>query len=113
VDDDDLAVCLTAAIGGDEVRFAAVWRSLQPALLRYLRVLVVGAAEDVASETWLQVARDLGAFDGDLRSFRVWLFRIARNRVWTSFAVRGGGERSRANRLTSTTSWSGMSLTRW
>ena len=80
VDDDDLAVCLNAAVGGDEVGFAAVWRSLQPALLRYLRVLVGGAAEDVASETWLQVARDLRAFDGGLPSFRVWLFRIARNR---------------------------------
>jgi RNA polymerase sigma-70 factor, ECF subfamily len=80
VDDDDLAVCLAAAIGGDTVGFAAVWRSLQPALLRYLRVLVGGMAEDVASETWLQAARDLSSFDGDLPSFRVWLFRIARNR---------------------------------
>src|SRR5215469_8038878 len=80
VDDDHLAECLTEAVEGDEVGFAAVWRSLQPALLRYLRVLVGGMAEDVASETWLQAARDLTAFRGDLPSFRVWLFRIARHR---------------------------------
>jgi DNA-directed RNA polymerase specialized sigma24 family protein len=109
-DEDDLAVCLIAAGGGDEVGFAAVWRSLQPAVLRYLRVLVGGAAEDVASKTWLQAARDLGSFEGGLRSFRVWLFRIARHRVWMSFGVRGGG-RSRVNRRTSTTSWCKTSRT--
>jgi RNA polymerase sigma-70 factor, ECF subfamily len=49
-------------------------------LLRYLRVLVGRAAEDVASETWLQAARDLASFEGGLPVFRVWLFRIARHR---------------------------------
>jgi RNA polymerase sigma-70 factor (ECF subfamily) len=39
------------------------------------------AAEDVASETWLQVVRDLPRFAGDATAFRVWLFRIARNRA--------------------------------
>jgi RNA polymerase sigma-70 factor (ECF subfamily) len=53
---------------------------LQPALLRYLRVVVGDAAEDVASETWLQAARDLHGFSGDLTAFRVWLFRIGRHR---------------------------------
>lgn len=80
MDDDDLAVALRAAAAGDEVGFAAVWRSLQPALLRYLGVLVGGMAEDVASETWLQAARDLSSFRGEPSAFRVWLFRIARHR---------------------------------
>jgi RNA polymerase sigma-70 factor (ECF subfamily) len=80
LNDEDLADALTAAAGGDEAGFANLWRTLQPALLRYLRVVVGGAAEDVASETWLQVARDLPGFDGEPRAFRVWLFRIARNR---------------------------------
>ncbi len=44
--------------------------------------MVVGeGADDVASETWLQVARDLGGFDGGATAFRVWLFRVARNRA--------------------------------
>jgi RNA polymerase sigma-70 factor (ECF subfamily) len=79
--DDELARALTAAIGGDEAGFAILWRTLQPAVLRYLRVVVGDAAEDVASETWLQAARDLERFDGDPSDFRAWLFRIARHRA--------------------------------
>src|SRR5206468_2909339 len=30
---------------------------------------------------WLQVARDIATFRGDIVAFRVWLFRIARNRA--------------------------------
>jgi len=88
--DDDLAGALRAAIAGDEAGFAVLWRSLQPAVLRYLRVVVGEAAEDVASETWLQAARDLHRFEGGLPAFRGWLFRIARHR--------GIDERRRATR---------------
>jgi RNA polymerase sigma-70 factor (ECF subfamily) len=80
VDGGDLADALIAARNGDVAGFEALWLALQPAVLRYLRVVVGEAAEDVASETWLQAARDLGTFDGDLTRFRVWLFRIARHR---------------------------------
>jgi RNA polymerase sigma-70 factor (ECF subfamily) len=81
VDNGDLTGALTAALDGDEAGFTALWAALQPALLRYLRVVVGEAAEDVASETWLQAARDLVRFRGDLAGFRVWLFRIARHRA--------------------------------
>ena len=80
MDVDALELALTAARRGDEAGFEALWVAFQPAVLRYLRVVVGDAAEDVASETWLQAARDLSAFDGDLDRFRVWLFRIARHR---------------------------------
>jgi RNA polymerase sigma-70 factor (ECF subfamily) len=53
LDDEELTAALTSAAAGDEAGFAALWRSLHPALLRYLRLLVGDAAEDVASETWL------------------------------------------------------------
>lgn len=79
-DDDDLLPALRAAQNGDEQGFATVWRSLQPAVLRYLRVVVGDSAEDVASETWLQAARDLHRFSGDVAAFQGWLFRIARHR---------------------------------
>jgi RNA polymerase sigma-70 factor (ECF subfamily) len=79
--DDELAEVLAAAIAGDEAGFAILWRTLQPAVLRYLRVVVGEAAEDVASETWLQAARDIHRFDGDPSAFRGWLFRIARHRA--------------------------------
>ena len=79
-DDGDLAPALAAAQRGEEAGFSALWLGLNPQLLRYLRVLVGDSADDVASETWLQAARDLRTFRGDIAGFRVWLFRIARNR---------------------------------
>lgn len=81
VDDDDLAGPVAAAVVGDENGFAVLWRALNPAVTRYLRVLVGDAAEDVASETWLQASRDLHRFQGGATAFRAWLFRIARHRA--------------------------------
>lgn len=81
VEEQDLADALAGAIRGDEAAFGVLWRALNPALLRYLRVLSGDVCEDVASETWLQASRDLGGFRGDARGFQVWLFRIARNRA--------------------------------
>src|SRR5258708_7684300 len=78
--DAELAGPLRAAGGGDQAGLAVLWRALQPAVLRYLHAVCGDAAEDVASETWLQVARDLPGFTGDATAFRVWLFRIARHR---------------------------------
>lgn len=77
----DLTESLRRAKNGDEQGFAVLWRALQPSVLRYLRVVVADAAEDVAAETWLQVARDFPVFRGDLNRFRAWLFAIARNRA--------------------------------
>jgi RNA polymerase sigma-70 factor (ECF subfamily) len=81
LDDEELAGALSAAVRGDPAAFAALWRALQPAVLRYVRVIVGEAAEDVASETWLQAARDLRGFSGPPAAFRVWLFTIARHRA--------------------------------
>jgi RNA polymerase sigma-70 factor (ECF subfamily) len=78
--DDELADALTAARAGEEQGFAVLWRALNPLVLRYLRVVVGDAAEDVASETWLHVARDFDRFAGGPAEFRGWLFRIARRR---------------------------------
>ncbi|OLB63952.1 MAG: RNA polymerase subunit sigma [Actinobacteria bacterium 13_2_20CM_2_72_6] len=77
----ELADALAAAREGDEAGFTLLWRAYQPGLLRYLRVVVGAAAEDVASETWLQVARDLSGYRGGPEAFQVWLFRVARHRA--------------------------------
>lgn len=37
--------------------------------------------DDVASETWLQVVRDLHKFEGGEDGFRRWLFSVGRNRA--------------------------------
>ncbi|QLQ36121.1 RNA polymerase sigma factor [Micromonospora robiginosa] len=75
----DLNEAVAAAQAGDEEAFRFLYRSLQPALLRYLTALVGGDAEDVASETWLQISRDLPSFTGG--EFRAWSVTIARNRA--------------------------------
>jgi hypothetical protein len=53
----DLDWALVRARAGDEAGFLALWRSLHPRLLRYLRVVGCDDPDDVASETWLQVVR--------------------------------------------------------
>ena len=84
-------VTLASAQGGDEVAFACLFRDVQPALLRYLHVIVPGPeAEDVAGDTWLQVVKGLPRFRGGEEAFRAWLFTIARHR-----AVDAGRSRSR------------------
>jgi RNA polymerase sigma-70 factor, ECF subfamily len=77
----DLDPALDAARRGEEWGVARLWSELNPQLERYLRALVGQAAQDVASETWLQAARDLPGFRGDAAGVRVWLFRMARNRA--------------------------------
>jgi RNA polymerase sigma-70 factor, ECF subfamily len=72
---------LRAARGGDAGAFSTLYRCTQPWLLRYLRVLADDDAEDVASETWLQAARDLHSFSGGYDSFRGWIVTIGRNRA--------------------------------
>ena len=77
----DFDSTLDAARNGDDRALAVLWRDLQPALLRYLRAVEPGAAEDIASDTWLEVTRRLDRFSGDERDFRGWLFTIARHRL--------------------------------
>jgi RNA polymerase sigma-70 factor (ECF subfamily) len=77
----DLDEALSAASGGDEAGFVALYRDLQPRLLRYATALVGAEAEDVTAETWLQVARDVRGFRGDLDGFRGWVSTICRNRA--------------------------------
>jgi RNA polymerase sigma-70 factor (ECF subfamily) len=81
VDVADLSPAVRAAQGGDEAAFRVLFREMQPRLLRYLQVLVGADAEDVASEVWLQIARDLSRFQGQTDGFRGWVTTIARNRA--------------------------------
>jgi RNA polymerase sigma-70 factor, ECF subfamily len=81
---------LARACAGDEAGFLELWRSFQPRLLRFLRAVGCDDPDDVASETWLQVVRDLHKFAGGEDEFRRWLFTIGRNR-----AIDAGRARSR------------------
>ncbi|MYU23479.1 RNA polymerase sigma factor [Streptomyces sp. SID8352] len=89
-DDAELTAAVRAAQDGDETAFRSVYRSVHPRLLGYVRTLVGDPdAEDVASEAWLQIARDLERFRGDADRFRGWAARIARNRALDHIRMRG------------------------
>jgi RNA polymerase sigma-70 factor (ECF subfamily) len=78
--DDQLTAVVLAAQAGEEEAFSELYQLVQPGLLRYLTVLVGRDAEDIASETWLQVCRDLNTFIGDADGFRGWVATIGRHR---------------------------------
>jgi RNA polymerase sigma-70 factor (ECF subfamily) len=72
---------LEAARIGDEEAFSALWRWLNPALVRWLAVAVPDGRDDVASEVWMSIVRGLNVFEGDERKFRGWVFTLARRRA--------------------------------
>ncbi|SHI03145.1 RNA polymerase sigma factor [Streptomyces sp. 3214.6] len=89
-DDAELTAAVLAAQNGDESAFRTVYRTVHPRLLGYVRTLVGDLdAEDVTSEAWLQIARDLERFSGDADRFRGWAARIARNRALDHIRMRG------------------------
>ncbi len=77
----EFPLILAAAQDGAEWAVTALWTSLHAPLLRFLRGLNRGAAEDVESETWIRIARGLRGFSGGEADFRAWAFTIARNRM--------------------------------
>jgi RNA polymerase sigma-70 factor, ECF subfamily len=81
MDDADLDLVVRAACAGDDDAFRALYRAVQPSVLRYLRALVGQDAEDVASEAWLQIARDIRTFRSEGAGFRAWAATIARHRA--------------------------------
>ncbi|MFG2093810.1 RNA polymerase sigma factor [Streptomyces sp. NPDC048612] len=99
-DDRRLTAAVQAAQDGDEAAFRTVYRAVHPRLLGYVRTLVSEPdVEDVTSEAWLQITRDLARFSGDADRFRGWAARIARNRALDHIRMRGrrpaiGGDES-------------------
>ncbi|MET7857439.1 RNA polymerase sigma factor [Streptomyces sp. NPDC005318] len=81
VDDAELGAAVERAQQGDEEAFAVAYRLVHPGLLGYVRGLVGEDGEDVASDAWLEISRDLGRFRGDGAGFRGWTATIARHRA--------------------------------
>lgn len=77
----DFESVLEAARKGDETAFVRLFRSVQPALLRYLSTLGGPLAEDAAADTWVSVVRDLPRFRGDEAGWRAWVFTIGHARL--------------------------------
>ncbi|MGH3442500.1 MAG: RNA polymerase sigma factor [Nitriliruptorales bacterium] len=72
---------LNAAREGADWAWAELYHDLSPVVLGYLRGQRSDSPEDVTSEVFLQVVRDLHRFTGDESSFRSWVFTIAHNRL--------------------------------
>jgi RNA polymerase sigma-70 factor (ECF subfamily) len=78
---EELDRLVRGARDGDEDAFRLLYRQVHPRLLRYVRTLVGDEAEDVTSEAWLHIARDIASFRGDIDGFRGWAATIARHRA--------------------------------
>ena len=72
---------LAAVRQGEDWAIADLWRDLHPRLLAYFRAAEPGAAEDLAADTWVDVARSLDRFEGGEVDFRRFAFTIARRRL--------------------------------
>jgi RNA polymerase sigma-70 factor (ECF subfamily) len=79
--DDRFTTLLGAAREGSEAAWSEIYRELSPALLGYLRVSGDPEPEDALGEIFLQVARDVGRFEGSWPKFRSWVFTIAHHRM--------------------------------
>src|SRR6266704_555824 len=77
----DLGGAVGSAQQGDPDAFRLLYRDSQPRLPRYLHTLTGQDAEDIVSETWLPVTRDLPGFTGTYDGFRGWVATIARHRA--------------------------------
>lgn len=79
--EDDFADLVERAAAGDGSAITDLYQRHHRRLVRVLRAEVGDAAEDVASQTWLEVIGALRRFQGDERGFQALLYTIARRRV--------------------------------
>lgn len=80
---------LQAAKQGADWAWAALYRGLAGPVTGYLASRGASEPEDLTSETFLQVARNIQGFEGDEAAFRSWVFVIAHRRLIDSRRARG------------------------
>ena len=70
-----------AARAGEGWALAELFRDLHPRIRRYLTSFAPAVADDVASDTWVDVVRSLDRFRGDASDLRALAFSFARTRL--------------------------------
>lgn len=80
---------LGAAQAGAEWGWEAIYRDLAGPVRGYLRAHGAAEPDDLVAETFLQLARNLGTFEGDERAFRSWVFTVAHHRLIDERRARG------------------------
>jgi RNA polymerase sigma factor (sigma-70 family) len=72
---------LAAARRDERWALERIFRALGPVVTGYLRLQGAVEPEDLTSEVFVGVLRNLGTFEGDEASFRSWVFTIAHRRL--------------------------------
>jgi RNA polymerase sigma-70 factor, ECF subfamily len=72
---------LDGAQSGAPWAFERMFTTLAPVVTGYLRVQGAHEPEDLCSEVFVAVLRNVGHFEGDEAAFRSWLFTIAHRRL--------------------------------
>lgn len=72
---------IEAAKDGAEWAWESIYRDFAGPVTGYLRGRGARDPDDLSSEVFFQVARDIHRFEGDESSFRSWLFVIAHRRL--------------------------------
>jgi RNA polymerase sigma-70 factor (ECF subfamily) len=74
-------VVLAGARRGDRRAFDAIFTALSPVVAGYLRMQGSREPDDLTSDVFVGVLRNLHTFDGDEAAFRSWVFTIAHRRL--------------------------------
>ena len=72
---------LAGAQSGAEWAWRRLYESVAGQVIGYLRLRGAREPEDLLGEVFVQVARNLGTFEGDERGFRAWVFTVAHHRL--------------------------------
>lgn len=80
---------LAAARTGAAWAWESLYRDLAGPVAGYLRGRGAPDVEDLVSETFLSVAKDIHRFNGSESDFRSWVFTIAHRRLQDAWRARG------------------------
>ena len=72
---------LTGAQAGTEWAWASLFDDLAGPVTGFLRARGAPEPEDALSEVFVQLAKNIGTFEGTYAQFRAWVFTIARSRM--------------------------------
>ena len=75
------AGALAAARAGADWAWTEIYRDLAPVVLGYFRAHGATEAEDLTSEVFVSMVRNIASFDGDEAQFRSWVFVIVHRRL--------------------------------
>jgi RNA polymerase sigma-70 factor (ECF subfamily) len=85
----ELEVAIESAKQGNDQGIVTLFRSFNPQLLRFLKNQAPNQYEDIASETWLAIAKGIANFNGNPHDFRSWMFSIARRKLVDHYRTAG------------------------